>query len=137
MFLLSFSIMKKLLITSVLILFIFISVFGLSLTMQVHEDGSMANCPFMMEQSSMCKMPVGDHIAWWQQVFTAIPELSSFLLLILIFFVGLTFLIFQFTLAPPITRTLETYQRNNPDIRLFNGLSVAFSEGILHPKIYN
>lgn len=129
--------MSKLLIKSALLTFIFVTLFGLNLSMQTHADGKMSNCPFMVGQSSMCQMPAGDHILKWQQMFVAIPQFSYFLFLSVVFFVSLTFLISQFTLASPNTLTLKAYKTNHPENKLFNNLLLAFSDGIIHPKIYN
>lgn len=128
--------MKKLLITSVLLTFIFVTLFGLNLSMQMHTDGSMSNCPLMIGQSSICQMSTTEHISWWQQLFTVTPQPSSFLFLSLIIFVGLTFLIFQFSLAPPSHISRKHYEQNYPEINLFNDLLRAFSDGILHSRLY-
>lgn len=129
--------MKRFFLATALLIFVSITTFGLNASMKMHEDGSMSNCPLMIGQSSICKMPVSEHISWWQQLFTAIPQLSSFLFLTFVLFTGLTFLIFQFTLAPPNALNFKVYRRSNPHIKLFNYLSLAFSKGLLHPKIYS
>lgn len=128
--------MKKLLGITTAIIFLFIVFFGLNLSMKLHEEGNMAACPFMTGQSSMCQMSVGEHLSQWRQMFTATPQIFYQVLLPVIFFVGLSFLLSQFTLAPPNSLTLKFYKANHIESKLFNNLLLAFSGGILHPKVY-
>ncbi len=122
----------------VLLTFVFISLFGMNLTMTMHKDGKMSNCPFMMNNSSsLCQMSVTEHMQKWQEMFAAIvSQASSFLLIYLVLFISFAYTLTQFTLAPPLTQIFQRYSKEHPDIRAFNPLLLAFSNGILHPKLY-
>lgn len=129
--------MRKLLGVVTTFTLLFVIFFGLNLSMKTHEDGNMPKCPFMMGQSSVCQMSTPEHILRWQQMFFALPQLAYFLIVIAVFTFVFRFLIPQFTLAPPAFLNFRTYKLNHPDSKLFNYLLLAFSDGILHPKIYN
>ncbi len=128
---------KRVLALAGIAVFLFVSLVGLNLSMSFHKDGQMSNCPFMTGQYSICQMPAGNHISQWQQIFAATPPLFNILLLSVIFFVGLSFLISQFALAPPNIFAFRTYSANHPESKLFNNLLLAFSDGILQPKIFS
>jgi len=100
------------------------------------QDGKMANCPLMNNSSSFCQMGVTEHIAKWQEMFLAIP-FSGVLLTLLLGIVLAVWYLSQrtyFSLSPPLK--LKFYKKEHPDIKLFDNLLLAFSNGILHPKIY-
>lgn len=115
--------------------FIFITLFGLNLSMQMSEDGRMTVCPFTTGQSSMCQMPAADHLSKWQQTFAATLQFAYYLFFLAIFVFAFRFLIYQFTLAPPSTLAFYRYKINHPDTKSFNFLLQAFSDGIIQPKI--
>ncbi len=129
--------MRKILVISTFLIFVFIILFGLNLSMQIMEDGRMSNCPFTTGQSSMCQMPSGDHISKWQQTFIAIFQSAYYLIFLVPFIIVFRFLIYQFTLASPSTLAFHSYKIHHPDSKTFNYLLEAFSNGILHPKLYN
>lgn len=114
---------------SVITLFILVSSFGIVTTMNVSHDGTMINCPLMTTSVSFCKMNLADHLNWWKELFVGI----------FVFFILSTILINRLTyatLAPPQMKRLFLFQKQHPDIKLQNWLAAAFSDGILHPKIY-
>lgn len=114
---------------------LFIGVFGMNLSMSMQDDSKMSGCPLMVNSSSFCQMSVTEHISKWQQMFLAIPFSGAlFILLGLVFAVWYLSQINYFSLSPPIR--LRLYKREHPDIKLFDNLLLAFSKGILHPKIY-
>lgn len=119
--------------------FLFSAVFSISLGMQSDAHGTMYDCPFVSLQTSLCQMGILEHIAKWQQLFTAVfsksATLTSVLLLLLTLAALATFareyhnVFFARTLSPPIPKS-------KPGVKLFNYLVVAFAEGILHSKVY-
>jgi len=127
--------MKRIFSAFILITFIFISVFGLNLGM-MYKNGKMTNCP-LDNSSSICQMNVGSHIAKWQQMFQAFPSttVSLFFLLGFFFIAPVFYVGTRFSLAPPTSHRLKFYQNKQRDI-LFDKLLLAFSDGILHSKIY-
>lgn len=84
-------------------------------------------------------MGVAEHIAKWQQFFTAVFSKSDVLVFIILFlFAAVLFIVFARrpdvsllarALSPPIHKT-------EPEVKLFNHLVIAFSQGILHPRVY-
>lgn len=131
--------MKKLLVSVSLLAFIFIGLFGMNLsTMSKDTDGKMANCPLISSSSSICQMGILEHISKWQQMFQAPPftNISILFLLGLFFTATVSYIGKHFSLAPLLSIKLNYYQKEHPDIG-FDKLLLAFSDGILHPKIYN
>lgn len=127
----------RLLTTLVIALFIFIGVFGLSMSMPTDKHGMMTSCPFMINKSSICNMSATDHIAKWQQMFTTTLQSSNLFLLAL---VAVAFIYVslkrQTDLRSSSYYAHRYYLYKNPEVKLFNYLTQAFSDGILHPKIY-
>ena len=120
-----------------LIAFLVMSFWSL-LSMSMGMDGHMTNCPFMNGSSSLCQMNVSEHLNQWKQSFSMIREknlLSLFFLLAIIFAVTL--------ILNNKTDDKIAYQRfrghlykYKPEIKLFDFLLVAFSDGIIRSKIY-
>lgn len=120
-----------------LLIFIFIAFFGLNLSMPIDKDGKMSNCPVMEHSSSLCQMGTAEHIAKWQQMFTATLQSGS------LFFLALLAVAFIYISHKRQTDLQSSYFAfryylyKHPDVKLFNYLTQAFSDGILHPKLYN
>lgn len=121
----------KSLVLITFISFLFISLFGLNLSMRMDKD-MMSTCPFMNNNSSVCQMPATDHLSKWLQTFVATSQLPYFVIILTVFFVSFKFLFSQLTLAPP---SLRGYKRDYPESKLFNKLVLAFSDGLIHSKI--
>lgn len=124
--------MHKLSILLTTFAFSFIILFGLSLTMHADTHGNMSTCPFMTEKTTMCPMGAIEHIAKWQETFTA--TISSFALLIILIITTslLIYNIVPLLESPP----LKKYFQKQPNFNFYNYLLSLFSAGILHPKIY-
>ena len=128
--------MKRFLSVFFLISFIFIGIFGVNLGM-TYKDGKMINCPLSSNSLTPCHMGLTQHIAKWQQIFQALPFTSASLLFLLgMFFVAIVFYTRTLSaLSPPASSRLNSYQQEHLGIGL-DKLLLAFSSGILHPKIY-
>lgn len=115
-----------------------ISIFGPGLIMGIAQGSEMAGCPFTGGPGSLCQMGVIEHISYWQQLFTATPSNTiiglAFLLLLLLLSTSLIF--FQNDKSISSKPSYKLYNRDNPQITLFNYLLLLFRAGILHPKIY-
>ena len=112
--------------------------FGMVIGMQTDEHGMMSGCLFMSQQASICPMGVMEHIAKWQQLVTAVlstfhtsASFIFFLLAVVIFFIFAyaKSLFFLFTPSPPVVHSRQ-------EIALYYHLKIAFSQGILHPRLY-
>ena len=117
--------------------FVFMSLFGIGIGMEM-KDGQMSSCPFTTSQASICQMGVAAHISQWQQAFLGIPTETNLLALAL-----LLLAVFVIPFAKPFTKI----KQNELAIRLisycktaatkiFDPLLLAFSDGILNPKVY-
>jgi hypothetical protein len=136
-----FSLRGKLsenLIIFVLASFAFMSLFGISMGMEA-RDGQMSSCPFMASEASLCQMSVTEHISQWQQAFLGIPSKTNFLALALILAAAVlvTFAksLFQPKKLTELAARLFAYRKKNL-VRVFDPLLIAFSDGILNPRIY-
>ncbi len=112
----------------------FLALFGLPLSMTTDEHGMMSNCPFMSQVEVICPMQVGEHITKWQRAITGIPqEALDIALAVLIVLACWSLILREGAL---INTALQRLRRERGRSTLFNFLQLAFSQGILHPKIY-
>lgn len=122
-----------------LLTFMFISLFGMNLTMNMDKNDKMSNCPFMNHSSSICQMSTKEHIAKWQALFTATSPSGSFFLLAALLTVAFTYtgLKRRTNLQFSSDYAYRYYLYKRKDVKLFDYLTQAFSDGDLHPKLYN
>ena len=112
-----------------------VMIFWSLFSMPFDVNGHMVNCPFMNESSIFCQMNVSEHINQWQQFFTMIREKN--LLLSLFFLYVAVFAIIKRTYEKVKHQRFRNYLYwHRPEIKLFNHLALAFSQGIIHSKIY-
>lgn len=118
--------------------FLFTAAFGVAASMEM-KDGQMSACPFMANQASMCDMGIADHIGKWQQAFLGVPAKNNVLTLIQLLASALAAIPFiKYFLEikrPELTVYLRSYFRETAS-KIPNSLLLAFSDGILNPKIY-
>jgi len=125
------------LILFVLASFAFMSLFGMSVGME-ERNGQMSSCPFMANGASLCQMNVTEHIVQWQQALLGIPTKGSFLALGLL----LPFLVIipfakPFSQIKAIEQTTHiSFYHRDTFAKVFDPFLIAFSDGILNPKIY-
>lgn len=132
------------LVILVILSFIVVAVFGLGHMsgMTANENGNMTGCIFT-GKIMLCKMSVVEHISLWQSTFTAIPQESLILLVLLVLSIAVIFAAKNILVSPRLSpnaalikELYELYLREHPDLLLFNSLKEAFSQGVLNPKIY-
>ena len=113
-------------------------VFGVGVGMEMN-DGQMFSCPFTAGQKSICQMNITEHIAQWQQAFIGIPTKEDFLALIIVLLAVILVLFAKpFSRLEKLTELVArvlAYLRAN-FAKVFDPLLIAFSDGILNPKIY-
>ncbi|OGK12173.1 hypothetical protein A3C98_04805 [Candidatus Roizmanbacteria bacterium RIFCSPHIGHO2_02_FULL_37_15] len=129
--------MKKTLPLLIIFIFLLVGVFGIHAI--IDKEGEMTDCPLKSDTASLCPMGIMEHIARWQQMFLAvIPQLSSLLIAFFVSLVGF-FLVLKISSgpSPPKTFHLKYFQKIHPESNLFDYLLVAYSSGILQPKIYS
>ena len=133
------SISKKLSTFLVLLAFLVGGLLGLShFAMNMNDSGEALGCPFM-NTPTLCAMNPFYHIAVWQSMFAASFSKEIFSLLALIALLGIlfTFILRNFGLTGDAPRSITPVRQIL--IRTFaviNPLQEAFSNGILHPKIF-
>lgn len=124
--------------------FVFMSIAGMLLTGMsmgmtgdTHGDmqGNMAGCPFMLG-ASICHMSLFEHIASWQTMFVATGSVSNVLLALLSVFV-FAFFLSKYSYPPPrILGNMRIEQAKRRPLRFLETLDLAFSDGILNPKLF-
>lgn len=125
----------------ILLAFFFLaSYFGaVTIEMPMDPDGTMSGCA-MPGMATLCKMDPLEHIATWQSMFTATPnqnDIFAMLLVLLSFALAAVLVHSRRNHAPPkllILSSLFTYYKRR--IPIASPLQEAFSNGILHPKIF-
>lgn len=126
--------------TTVTILIGLLSIFGLCLSSfpvaAMNEMGQMTDCG-LLHTATICPVNVAEHLQFWQQIF--IPASPMALLLALVLVVAAFFVR---RIIDPLHSAITglTYCRwqflHEPTLLLSDYLRQAFSQGILHPKIY-
>ncbi|MBI4098784.1 MAG: hypothetical protein HY437_02000 [Candidatus Magasanikbacteria bacterium] len=108
---------------------------GVKMSMMMDQgDMAMAGCPFM-ETGSLCQMTVAEHLRVWESLFTMVTH-PEFLLILLLIVVA-TGLISLILTGPPHVASVADQYRRRPDLTLFKPFLLAFSDGIIHPKLYS
>jgi len=125
----------------VLAAFIIVNLFGAahSLGMERDAQGNMSGCFFT--GTAICTMTPLEHFAAWQSMFTAATAKASNAILLLLLASAL-FAAFQ-TMRALFDATIDflaarqkLYLKYSFAYSHLNPIQEAFSQGILHPKIY-
>ena len=90
--------------------------------------------------SGCCGTSLSSHLGVWKNTFTVTPRDLDGLLLTLI----LTFFVILAVWNPPtriylssiLSSQYKLYVRQHPNLKTFSALQLAFSNGILNPKLY-
>ena len=130
--------MKRSFILSAVVLFLvgFLVFSHFGMEMGVGEQ--MTNCPFMPGQAAMCTMSPLEHIVQWQQAFLGILKGDFLALEALLLAIVLIPFAKPFSKLEKLTELaaqLLAYQKTHL-IKVFDPLLLAFSDGILNPRIY-
>lgn len=107
-------------------------------SMPTDGHGKMFNCPFM-GVATVCQMNSLEHIAAWQNMFTALPQKDIFAFLVLLILILFAIILLRNFLRVPLKEFLSAeairYKRTNT-LFIPHPLQWAFSDGILHTKIF-
>lgn len=118
--------------------FAFMSILGIGMGMEM-TNGQMSSCPFTAGQQAICQMNITEHITKWQQAFVGIPTKGDTLALAILLFavVLISFVkqLFQLEKLTELAGRLFAYCKINL-VKVFDPLLIAFSDGILNPRIY-
>ncbi len=116
---------------------VFVGMFTESFAPQINSNER--TCLF--DWSQECSETVSEHTAQWQQTFDNVPN-NLFVVLIIL----LAFLAAVLTVLVPTNATASLHEEYTPRIllnarrdkfdKLFNYILQAFSNGILHPKLF-
>jgi hypothetical protein len=114
------------------------SILGMGVGMEM-KDGQMSSCPFTAGEVSVCQMNITEHIAQWQQAFLGIPTkgdvLTLAVLLLAVALIPFAKPPFQLEKLTKLAAQLFAHHKANL-VKVFDPLLIAFSDGILNPKIY-
>ena len=119
--------------------FLFINIFGLNMSMRMDKDGHMAPCPFMNDKKTICSMSFTEHLAKWSSLFNTNLQINDLLATVVLLATAII-LVFcnPFRIALAALLCLHRYYRDkNPSLKVSNYLTLAFSDGILNPRLYN
>lgn len=131
--------LKKILALMAVLTLILVVILGVGMEMNMDKGGSMTGCFFLNYQGplALCPMSALEHMARWQEAFSAVPVLR--LLSISLFALQLLYLLptsLVADLKPNVKRSLHALSRDRRLLICFDYLVLAFSQGILHPKIF-
>ena len=115
------------------------SAFGVTMGMAPLGEGAMARCPIMESPDAWCQMGIVEHVSRWGQLFTATAPPHPILLFVLL--VALALIIWgrspREIIDDGANRQGDVARSPRyPDLKTHHHLLLAFSDGILHPKIY-
>lgn len=130
-----------LIVTLLTLSFLLIGSLGvLTMGTEMQSDGHMPGCPFMGE-NAICGMSPLEHMAAWQSMFvstlTKIFKTHQLLLLVAAIFAAfLTMRLLFETALDLLASRQRLYLKYSYAYAYVPPLQEAFSQGILHPKIY-
>ena len=126
---------KKITLATALTSVLMLSTAGLSSTMHMPTPLMSQSGYHGDDQGHSCPMSPLEHISWWNAIFSGIPcAATTHMIFFLVIFAG-TFIMIVFTGDVNIRVGLLKRQRFRSD--LAPPLSFAFSNGILHPKLFS
>ena len=124
---------RYILVCALVIVVLMMTAGGVLSSGMMMQDGTMVNCPYM-GIASLCKMDVFQHLSAWQQMFVStVPPFAVFVVLVLIALLLSHFFEDFLAYKPPSAKPL-LYHRHSCEI--FDPLKLAFSRGLIHPKIF-
>jgi len=116
--------------------FVIIASFGVQLGMGTLITKTASPCPFMGEAMAVCPMTVVDHIGYWKGLFAALPTIELLALVAAVIIVSFGLKILADSAAMRLAYWYHYYKKKKAISKLYNYLSLLFSSGILHPRIY-
>ena len=128
---------KKMVIFLGIATFAVMALLGMSVAMSAHAKDKMPNCPFTNHSTSLCEMNPMDRVAMWQGLFTTVMPHGISLLVLLGFIAFAFYRTRQETPDPPGKHRRIPQRRDEQELSFFDPLSLAFSDGVLNPKIYS
>lgn len=125
----------------VLLAFFFLaSYFGaVTIDMPMNPDGTMSGCA-MPGMATLCQMNPLEHVAIWQGMFTATANQNDiFAILLILLSLALTALFIRSHgshATPKLLTLVPSFAYYKRYVPIGSPLQEAFSNGILHPKIF-
>lgn len=123
--------------------FFLLSLLGSFVFVYLHVQGMtnlnmpMFGCPLMDDTAVVCNMNPIEHIEAWQHMFTALPQIGTLLLIVLIAVLAFSLhrLLPRLWLSPTVYRFKSVVGIAN-EYRTRSHLQELFSQGILNPKLF-
>jgi hypothetical protein len=107
---------------------------SLFLGMTMQTGGFLSPCPLMDDDGAFCPITLAAHLAPWQELSKAQPTRGM---------LGVALLSFAFLLIPAARRTLaplallfRRFRKRFLALRARTPLSMAFSQGIIHSRLF-
>ncbi len=118
------------------IIFVLLSMFSLkdSMMMDGKSMTEPSGCIFSVGNAP-CTMSFTEHLSQWQSIFTALPQYSTSAMLIALLFIAPTIVNLYLVFRKLLLR-LSPLIAEDPNLPFYDPLRQAFSQGIIHPKIY-
>lgn len=114
---------------STAIIFIFVALFGLNLSVISHDPRMMPGCPFINNETALCTMSLLEHFSQWQKMFSTVVVSEIFVFAILLFFVITIFKYINFFVGKH-----KRYKIRLPEYNSHLCIKKIFSRGVLHSK---
>ncbi|MBI2464428.1 hypothetical protein HYV57_05725 [Candidatus Peregrinibacteria bacterium] len=117
----------------------FFLLFGiLSVNMAMDSEMHSGDCPFMLNESSLCTMNGQAHVAFWKSIFNAAFSVQILLIVMFVYFlrpfISFSEYILRFSRNMNLKWRLQALI--NSLLNLFSPIAKLLSQGILHPKLY-
>ena len=94
----------------------------------------------LADDQRCCNTSISKHIESWKGILLVVPRKMPDGLILFILGLMATLAVGLFRFRQPVSDhhfpSYRLYERDNPDLHLFNHLQLAFAQGILNPKIY-
>lgn len=107
--------------------------FGMESEYMIHQSGDVT-------MHACCNSDVTDHIEFWKNIGMGIPpEIQQILILLAVVLIAVSFsdlFGIKRNYTDLLTLQLRYYTRDHPNWTLFDHLRLAFSRGILNPKLF-
>jgi hypothetical protein len=111
--------------------------FGMSMTMDMDENGNMSMDCYMPGMTAVCNMTPLEHVADWQSMFTSILSQNISILLLLAMLAAIVgFIWTRHTHSPPQKLHVSSRFIRREYIPHHTSLQELLSNGILHPKVF-
>lgn len=130
---------RKKIVLLLAISFLVIGVFGVGMGVKA-SDGKVTFCPFKTTNVTVCTTTLMEHITKWQNAFAGIVSVVNVLAFITLIATAATVFYSKlfYKLQGFATHNIRPFLSYKTEpTKVFDPMLIAFSRGIIHPKIYD